>query len=329
MKDVATSPRCAVVLCTYNGERFLSQQLESLRAQTLQPASYVLSDDASTDGTWALLQAFAADRVDAGCEVILHRNEANLGYVRHFEQALRRANADVLFPCDQDDVWHPCKIERMAAVFAARPGLLLLHGDAHLVDGEGEPLGRRLFEVLEVTPGEMKAMHEGRAFEVLLRRNIVTGAVMAMRQRLLATALPVGDGWAHDEWLAMLGAMQGEADTLDEVLIDYRQHGGNQIGVRQRSLVQKHLGIGVERREFLRRLVGRQQSLLAYLQTHEPHHRNIEEIRDRLAHARFRASLDSRGLTRLRQVVGEWRRGRYSRYGSGWRSVASDWLGLD
>ena len=96
MKDVATSPRCAVVLCTYNGERFLSQQLESLRAQTLQPASYVLSDDASTDGTWALLQAFAADRVDAGCEVILHRNEANLGYVRHFEQALRRANADAV-----------------------------------------------------------------------------------------------------------------------------------------------------------------------------------------------------------------------------------------
>lgn len=321
--------RCAVVLCTYNGARFLPQQLESLRAQTVQPAQYVLSDDASSDDTWAMLQAFASERIAAGCELILHRNEGNRGYVRHFEQALQRADAEVLLPCDQDDVWHPGKIARMAEVFAARPGLLMLHADARLVDGEGKPSGRGLFEVLEVTADEMQAMHEGRAFDVLLRRNIVTGAVMALRRRLLEGAFPVGDGWAHDEWLAMLAAMQGEADTLDEAWVDYRQHGGNQIGVRERSVVQKHLGIGVGRREFLRRLVGRQESLLAHLQSQDVSDEWLGEVRDRLAHARLRAGLDSKGWARLRDVMSEWRTGRYARYGSGWRSVVSDWLGLD
>ena len=329
MSGPAPGLRCAVVLCTYNGARFLPQQLESLRAQTVQPAQYVLSDDASSDDTWAMLQAFASERMAAGCEVILHRNEDNLGYVRHFEQALQRADAEVLLPCDQDDVWHPGKIARMAEVFAARPGLLMLHADARLVDGEGKPLGRGLFEVLEVTADEMQAMHEGRAFDVLLRRNIVTGAVMALRRRLLEGAFPVGDGWAHDEWLAMLAAMQGEADTLDEAWVDYRQHGGNQIGVRERSVVQKHLGIGVGRREFLRRLVGRQESLLAHLQSQDVSDEWLGEVRDRLAHARLRAGLDSKGWARLRDVMSEWRTGRYARYGSGWRSVVSDWLGLD
>lgn len=333
MSNPAASLRVAVVLCTYNGERFLPAQLESLRSQTLQPAVYVLSDDASSDGTWALLQAFASNRQAAGCEVIVHRNETNIGYVRHFEQALQRTDAEVLFPCDQDDVWHPHKIERMTEAFVTRPELLVLHSDARLVAAEGQPLGRRLFEVLEVTSDEMSAMHTGRAFDVLLRRNIVTGAAMALRRKFLASALPVGNSWAHDEWLAILGAMQGEVDTLDEVLIDYRQHGGNQIGVRERSMMQKHLGIGVGRREFLRRLVGRQESLLKHMQssglTNLGDQEALADIEDRLAHAKFRAEMDAGRLFRLRQVLAEWRSGRYSRYGSGWRSAISDWLGLN
>lgn len=333
MSSPATSLRCAVVLCTYNGERFLPAQLESLRAQTLQPSVYVLSDDASTDDTWALLQDFAVDRMSAGCEVILHRNENNIGYVRHFEQAFQRTDAEVLFPCDQDDVWHPGKIERMVDVFAARPNLLVLHSDARLVDAEGESLGHRLLDALEVTGDELAAMHAGRAFDVLLRRNIVTGAAMALRRSFLPIALPVGDGWAHDEWLAILGAMLGEADTLAEVLIDYRQHGGNQIGVQERTLMQKHLGIGVGRREFLRRLVGRQENLLKHVQSQAPgslgDNKELAEIQSRLAHTKFRVGMPAWDWAQLRHVINELRSGHYSRYGSGWRSALSDWLGLD
>ena len=326
-------PRSAVVLCSYNGERFLPAQLASLRAQSHQPDVYVLSDDASTDATWSLLQAFADERGAVGCEVLVHRNENNLGYVRHIEQALRRADAEVLFPCDQDDVWHVDKIARMLGEFARRPGLLMLHGDARLVDAGGQPLGRRLFQTLEVSRDEMESMHAGRGFDVLLRRNIVTGAAMAFRSALLRKALPVADEWAHDEWIAIIAATLGCVDTLEADVIDYRQHGGNQIGVKQRSLAQRHLGIGVGRREFLTRLAVRQRSLLERAQSIAdpiPEGRaRIDEIAERLLHAEARSDAAAQVRDRMNLVIGEWRTGRYRRFGSGWRSALSDLLGLD
>lgn len=321
-------PRCAVVLCSYNGERFLPAQLCSLRAQTFQPQVYVLSDDASSDGSWTLLQAFAEERIGAGCTVVLHRNQTNLGYVRHFEQALQRADAEVLFPCDQDDVWHPRKIELMTARFAARPRLWMLHGDARLVDAEGKPSGRRLFDVLEVTSAELQAMHEGRAFDVLLRRNIVTGAAMALRRELLVGAFPVGKGWSHDEWLAILAAMCGEADTLEDVVIDYRQHGANQIGVREKLGLQK-LGVGMDRGEFLHRAASRWQALQRHVAAHVGFAAHADDIAQRLRHAQLRAAHAQGGLNHLGSIMREWMSGRYSRFGSGTRSALADLLGVD
>ncbi len=320
--------RCAVVLCTYNGERFLPAQLESLRAQSRQPDVYVLSDDASSDGTWGLLQGFAADRRAAGAEVVLHRNPQNVGYVRHFEAALQRADAEVLFPCDQDDVWHPGKIARMLDVFRARPRLLVLHGDARLVDGEGRPIGSDLLATLDVAPRELVAMHAGRAFEVLLRRNIVTGAAMALRRELLPLALPAAEGWSHDEWLAIIASMHGEVDTMPEPVIDYRQHGGNQIGVRRRQGLER-AGVGVGRSAFIQRAFLRAEGLAAHVSRDDGLASHRPQVEARLRHARARATLPAGWLQRTSVVLGEWLSGRYARYGNGLRSLAADLLGVD
>lgn len=321
-------PRTAVVLCSHQGARFLPAQLGSLRAQTVQPEIYVLSDDASADGSFDLLQRFADDRRAAGCTVILHRNAANLGFLRHFEQALQRSDAELLFPCDQDDVWHPSKLERMRAEFAARPDLLVLHADARLVDADSRSLDRRLFQVLDVSPGELAAMHAGHAFEVLLRRNMVTGATMAFRREALQAALPFVDGWAHDEWIAIQAALRGRVDTLDEVLVDYRQHEANQIGVRARHGAQK-LGIGMDRQAFLRRAEQRQQAL-SERAARGPLPDPIRDALDqRLLHARHRANLPAAFAARLPAIWSEARSGRYARFGRGWRSALADLFGID
>lgn len=330
----AEHPRCAVVLCSYNGERFLPAQLASLKSQTVQPAVYVLSDDASTDGTWALLQAFASERHAAGCEVVLHRNDINMGYVRHFEQALQQAvDVEVLFPCDQDDVWHPDKLERMLAVFAARPELLVLHGNARLIDGEGRDLGRRLFDVLEVTPDELIAMHSDRAFNVLLRRNIVTGATMGLRSELVEMARPFSSDWAHDEWLSVIAAMQGEVDSIEVPVIDYRLHGGNQIGVNIRSFAQRYVGVGMRRRTYLCQTAHRYTALLNHVQVSLAHssfkHNIVHEVRERKMHAEIRVNLPRNLFKRFGVIIVEWKSGRYHRYGSAWRSAVVDFLRLD
>lgn len=323
--SAANTLRCAVVLCSWNGERFLLQQLDSLRFQTHRIDQYVLSDDGSSDGSWALLQEFAAEQRARGSDVILHRNPQALGYIRHFEQALARADADVVFTCDQDDIWHPGKVATMMDAFAADPELLALHSDARLVDESGMPTGRTLFEVLDVTKREMHRMHDGDAFHALLRRNIVTGATMAVRRGVVAMATPFVTHWAHDEWMAMIAAMHGRVDTLESALIDYRQHGGNQIGAVVKTPLQQ-VGIGVSRHAYQQRQVLRMRELEARTPASTPIH---DAVTDRLRHAIARAGIPASPFARVMHVGREWLRGGYRRHGSGLRSAFADLSGVD
>ncbi|MBW8823861.1 MAG: glycosyltransferase family 2 protein [Xanthomonadales bacterium] len=317
--------RCAVVLCSWNGQHYLPQQLDSLRTQTHRIDQCVLSDDGSTDGSWGLLQSFAEEQRARGSDVVLHRNAQASGYIHHFEQALARADADVLFPCDQDDVWDPGKIATMMAMFSVDPSLLVLHSDARLVDAAGAPTGRGLFDVLEVTSRELAAIHRGDAFEVLLRRNIVTGATMALRREVLALATPFAAHWAHDEWMAMIASMHGRVDTLEQPLIDYRQHAGNQIGAKGKSPLQQ-IGIGVSRRAYQERQVLRlrelEQRAASWPMTRAA-------VADRSRHAVARADLPASPFARIAHVGRELLRGGYHRFGSGLRSALADLSGLD
>ena len=184
-----TQLRLSIVLCTYNGAAYLQPQLDSLLAQTRLPDEIVIGDDGSTDASVDMLQAFAARARDAGIEVQLLHHGENIGYVDNFSAGLRAAKGDVLFLCDQDDVWWADKLARMAERFEQDPALLLLHGDARLVDAEGHSLDCSLFEALQMTAQEREAIHGGRAFDVVLRRSFVTGATAALRRRLVARRL--------------------------------------------------------------------------------------------------------------------------------------------
>lgn len=321
--------RIAIALCTYNGAEFLGEQLDSFLAQTRLPDEVVIRDDCSTDATFALCQDFARRASARGIEVRLAVNPANLGYVRNFEGALRACTADLLFLSDQDDAWHPEKLARYESRFLAEPDLVLLHGDARLVDAAGQPLGCGLFESLEASPGELARIHAGRALEVLLLRNLVTGATAAFRRGLLDVALPVRPGWIHDEWLAIAAAASGgRVDCLEWASMDYRQHGRNQVGARKRSLRERMSGAG-PRREFLARMAGRHEQLAA--RAAESQWQDAAFRTDLLArarHLRFRAgvpaSLFQRCLPVLREAMG----GGYWRYSSGLRSLLADLAGL-
>lgn len=328
----------AVVLCTYNGARYLPQQLDSLLAQTLAPQRIVIADDASGDDTWALLEAFAERARARGIAVDLQRNPRNLGYLRNFESALRRAEEAIVFLCDQDDVWYPNKLADYLEQFRARPRLNLLHSDSRLIDGDGRELGRRMFQTLEVSAAELAALHAGRGFDVLVRRNIVTGATAALRREVLAQALPIPDiehpelersAWVHDEWLALIAAATGEIDCVEAPTMGYRQHGGNQIGARQRSLIER-LGGGKQRREHMQAMVAKLESLREHLQRNglDVGAGKRAAIDARIAHLRLRLELPANFAQRWPRVREEWRQGRYLDYSAGLRSMVCDLLGL-
>lgn len=322
--------RVSVVLCTFNGERFLDAQLDSLLGQTHPPDEIVVHDDASTDGTWLRLQGFAGRAAAQGVPVRLQRNPENLGYVRNFEQALRAADGDLLFLCDQDDVWHPEKIARMAERFLAEPELGLLHTDARLIDAAGAWLGVDLLRALEVSPAELEMEHSGHTFELLMRRNLVTGATTALRGALLGCLLPVPAGWVHDEWLAIAAATQARVDCMPWTSIDYRQHGSNQIGARRRNVIERLAYGWVARQLSLDRLCVLYRSFLQRIDDGGlPVESEVREaVAQRLRHALVRARLPRSPLHRLVSVGEELGSGRYARFSFGLRSAAGDLLGL-
>jgi hypothetical protein len=234
----STSLTSGVALITCNGLTYLPEQLRSILAQTRPVAHIVVSDDCSTDGTWAYLQAWASE---APVRVTLVRNDPPLGVSANFEQAMRLVEADIVFSADQDDVWMPDKVALLAAVFEADDTVQLAHTDAVLTDAQGHELGATLFEELQISRAERRDIRCGNAFRVYCRRNVVTGATAAFRRRLagLMHPLPPKTMFYHDGWLALMAAASGRVVMLDTPTIQYRQHGANLVGVKRLRLLTK------------------------------------------------------------------------------------------
>jgi hypothetical protein len=263
------APRFGVAMCTYNGARYLQAQLDSLLAQTVAVDEVVVGDDGSSDATIGILDAFAARASARGIRVEVVQHPRNLGYVANFSDALLRCRADIVFLSDQDDVWDPDRVAIFADRFDADPDLLLLHSDARLVDGEGAPLGATLLEVLRVHPAEIALERSGLALDAILLRNFITGATCALRRSLLAAALPVAPRWSHDEWLAVIASLNGGLDMLPRSTIDYRQHGGNQIGAGRRSFLQRLRALDLLDAQARQRTAERLRGLQVLLQERE------------------------------------------------------------
>lgn len=320
----------SVALCTYNGARFIREQVRSICLQTRPPMEIVLSDDASSDGCVELarrtVDECAAERPRQAVALRVLQNATALRVTKNFEQAVRACDGELVALSDQDDVWRPERLERMAAEFERRTDLLLLHTDARLVAGDREDLGQSLFHALEVKPFELGWIHDGKAFDVFLRRNLVTGATTVFRRSLLDYAVPFPVQWLHDEWLAIIAAAVGRVDLLEDELIEYRQHESNQIGARRDSFLDKVRKALASRGDTHVQRALKAEILLTRLQElgDMVAPATIEKVRSKLEHQRFRAALPAGRLARCVPVLREATTGRYNKFGRGARGVVRD-----
>ncbi|MFC9559114.1 glycosyltransferase family 2 protein [Agromyces sp. NPDC056965] len=324
MTDRVVAPAISVALCTHNGERFLEAQVRSILTQSVAPTEIIVSDDASSDSTVALIERLAMESGSITIRVL--RNSVPLGVAANFEQAIAAASGDLIALCDQDDVWHHRKIERMIAALSARPGLMLIGTDARIVDEVGRPDGSTLFETLGVDAAERARMHAGDGLRVLLRRNIVTGATVVLRRELVALAEPFPHGWVHDEWLAIIAAATAEIDLIEEPLIDYRQHDANQIGATSLTWRGRIDRLRTPRADRNARLLARATALADRMPLLSPP-ASDEALRgaaEKLAHEQVRSALPARRRKRIKSIVREWRTGRYSTCGLGVQDVVRD-----
>lgn len=228
--------RVSIAMCTYNGALFLKEQLESVLNQLTLPDELVICDDGSTDDTVEIIETFKAHSTFL---VQLYKNETGtpLGSTRNFERAISLCSGDVILLSDQDDVWLPNKVSSL--VEAIESGADIAFSNANLVDEQLKPLNRDLFDSLALSYYEKLLLKRGKLFEVLIRRNIVTGAGMAFSSKYLKLVLPISLHWVHDGWIALLIAHQGKFKIINEKLFLYRQHSNNQIGAKKISIVGK------------------------------------------------------------------------------------------
>lgn len=225
------APKTSVALCTYNGAEFLPEQLASIAAQTLPPDEVVICDDGSSDRTLSILADFVKA---APFPVRVEHNRQQLGYRANFMKAASLASHDLIFFCDQDDIWLPAKIATVAAAFARERDLLLVYHNAVLVDalGDGDqPLFAVAGQRAVLAQQPMPAWHYTLGFTQAFRRELLT------YNHLWPTSLDhmTHAVMAHDQWFIFLAAALGRVGYLDERLVRHRQHASNTYGVRQSS----------------------------------------------------------------------------------------------
>ncbi|MEQ1837113.1 MAG: glycosyltransferase family 2 protein [Candidatus Nitrotoga sp.] len=244
----------SIVMATYNGEKYLRQQLDSILAQTYQHFELIAVDDASTDRTLSILNQYAA--LDNRIHVFPAEN--NLGFVANFERGLRLARGEFIALSDQDDVFHKDKIEILLTVLRDQPNRDLVVSDLSLIDQDGNEIAPSMWLYQRLNP------KQGKPFRRLLRSNFATGCAMMLRRGLLNIALPFPpDCLVHDWWLAVVSASSkaGGICLVSEQLTAYRQHGSNVIGAKAASNItveniiariqSSHRGISVEARRKL------------------------------------------------------------------------------
>jgi len=218
-----------VVMPTYNGAKYLVQQVETIYEQTLKPDRLLIRDDGSTDGTKKIIQELRSFYGDWICEIEF---KDHLGCIGSIGILLAATRARYVAFADQDDIWYPEKLERSLGMIRhmeknCAPDIpLLVHGDLHLVDEHGDSMGYNFLGYQRLDPRRTQP-------DDLAVTNVVTGCTCLLNRPLLVKALPIPvEAQMHDWWIALVASVFGQIQVLKEPLIDYRQHGQNLLGAK-------------------------------------------------------------------------------------------------
>lgn len=210
-------------MATYNGAKYLPEQIDSILSQTIQDIEIVISDDCSTDNSWSVLEKYAAQ----DSRIKIFRNKTNLGFKKNFENVIGFTSGEYVALCDQDDIWEPNHLEVLLDNLSNK---MISAGNSEMVDGEGNSIGITLKE-LEAFDTENDSFQLAMSF--LLFRNPVQGSAMLIKREFFSKALPIpSDIKYHDAWFSVLSCFYGGLSYIDMVVTNYRMHNSNVTGHR-------------------------------------------------------------------------------------------------
>jgi glycosyltransferase involved in cell wall biosynthesis len=328
--------KVSVALCTYNGAKFILDQLDSIENQTRKPDEIVICDDGSTDLTLKIIDGFAKRSTISVC---CYSNKANLKTVKNFEKAIDLCTGEIVFLADQDDYWLAEKVEKMLKLMEQDTTVDILFSNATIVDKDLSPLGYSLWNTIGFGDAEKALYHNGKTLEVLSVKPCVTGATMALRKHIFPYLAPFSPNWGHDEWMAFLVAGMGKINFIDEQLVLYRQHEYNQIGglkkEKERGFLKRHKwntqvrkhSIAKAHSFYQKKKHGYQEAVdrLHHL-GHTVSSDLAKFVNEREKHYKLRLELPHFFVKRAVVIINELVRGNYHAYSDGFRDAVKDFL---
>jgi glycosyltransferase involved in cell wall biosynthesis len=210
----------SVVLATFNGSKYIVKQIDSILAQTTLPEEIIICDDCSTDETVSLIKPYLKNK-----QIKLFVNESRLGVFENFKKAASLANNNnwLVFG-DQDDIWLPLKLSKLAAAMSILDDEItpsLVYSDLAVIDNNDNIMFLSFWERQKIKPEKIK-------LSTLLYGNVVTGCTMIINRPLADEFFLVDiSDYFHDEWLGLIAYSFGNAKILNESLVLYRQHETN------------------------------------------------------------------------------------------------------
>lgn len=233
---MSNQQRVSVAMCTYNGEKFLPEQLRSIFTQTSLPDELVICDDGSTDTTEAVVREFAHT---APFLVRFIVNETRLRFAQNFAKCISLCQGDLIILTDQDDVWVETRVQDTREAYAADSRLMFTFSDAPLIDQDGKPTEESIYSNFPIHRRDRKRVDSGVGLlPAIARWGFIYGCTMTMRASMRQTVLPIPPGWSHDEWLSLALSSLGNSTKL-RPQTNYRQHGVNSVGVGDWSAAGK------------------------------------------------------------------------------------------
>lgn len=232
--------RVSVAMITYNGEKYLREQLDSILTQLLEQDEVVVSDDGSTDGTRTILNEY--QKKDNRIKVV---EGPRAGIKKNVEHALKQCTGEVIFLSDQDDIWKANKVKRVLEVMEQEKSMLVIHDAEVFKEHPKQITVESFFAFRDAKAGVIKNIW----------KNSYIGCCMAFQRELLDKVIPIPDNIEmHDQWIGILNDFYfGKSVFLKEPLLYYRRHGEN-------SSAMQHYGVGRmirNRAVFCRQFIGR------------------------------------------------------------------------
>ncbi len=217
--------KVSIAMATYNGEKFIQKQLESILKQSFMVYEIVICDDASKDKTVEI-----ADNILAKSHVKYRiiRHKKNQGVVENFWEAIYNTTGDVIFLSDQDDYWISDKIKIFVHEFESNSAAVLAFSNALIADDNLKTTGVTLWDSIKYDPdlSKLNSLLKGE----MLKRNVFTGMCMAFRRKLLNYNICFSDSMLHDECIGWTAIKNSEIICIKKPLVYYRQHSNNVVG---------------------------------------------------------------------------------------------------